>query len=85
MTKRFKPLPHSIAKANKLFILCQNIATFFCLLGVVRELPITEWAIIVNADGIYLTTLSALLLDLRLYKSGYFSEQGQTPLLTEVI
>jgi len=56
----------------------------FFALGVVKEQPITEWGIIVNADGIYLTTLSAFLLDFRLQKAGYYDRPDQAPVISEV-
>jgi brefeldin A-inhibited guanine nucleotide-exchange protein 3 len=40
---------------------------------------------IINADGIYLATYSALLLNLKLIKQGYYQEQHTKPVpMTEV-
>ena len=40
---------------------------------------------IINADGIYLATYAALLLNLKLIKQGYYVEQHMKPVpMTEV-
>ena len=40
---------------------------------------------IINADGIYLATYAALLLNLKLIKQGYYQEQHMKPVpMTEV-
>lgn len=48
------------------------------------EQPPTEWGIIINADGIYLATYSALLLDLALSQSNYYNSPTKQISVTEV-
>ncbi|KAL0275112.1 UNVERIFIED_CONTAM: hypothetical protein PYX00_003074 [Menopon gallinae] len=60
----------------------QNFASQYCQ-GVVSEQPPTEWGIIVNADGIYLATYAALLLDLGLSRSNYYSSSTKQISVTE--